>query len=197
MVLSFAGVFRAASAHRVQVMTGISFLLVVWVCSAAGERPQVRTMEVTAYCGCGKCCEWERGSWKYLKLDRWNRYVTKGPRKGRLYDGRTASRTRPRQASPGLLSRDSVAHPWRIPQRLVLPWNWPPRAGTIAADTRHYPFGTRIYVPGYGWGIVEDRGGAIKGPNRLDVYLNSHRKALQWGRQKVKVTIQPAPKRSS
>ena len=32
------------------------------------------------------------------------------------------------------------------------------RLGTIAADTRRYPFGTIMYVPGYGYGRVEDRG---------------------------------------
>ena len=47
-----------------------------------------------------------------------------------------------------------------------------------------------MYVPGYGWGVVEDRGGAIKGPDRLDLYFKSHRKALKWGKQKVDVIIQ-------
>lgn len=39
---------------------------------------------------------------------------------------------------------------------------WSARDGTIAADTLHYPFGTRFFVPGWGWGAVQDRGGAIK-----------------------------------
>lgn len=39
---------------------------------------------------------------------------------------------------------------------------WSARDGTIAADTSHFPFGTRIFVPGWGWGAVQDRGGAIK-----------------------------------
>ncbi len=56
------------------------------------------------------------------------------------------------------------------------------RPGTIAADTRHYPFGTIMYVPGYGWGRVEDVGGAIKG-NHIDLYFTSHKKALTWGRK--------------
>jgi 3D (Asp-Asp-Asp) domain-containing protein len=47
-----------------------------------------------------------------------------------------------------------------------------------------------MYVPGYGWGVVEDRGGAIKGPTRLDLYYRSHRKALLWGRRHVDVTIE-------
>ena len=37
------------------------------------------------------------------------------------------------------------------------------KTGTIAADTSIYPFGTIMYVPGYGYGRVEDVGSAIKG----------------------------------
>ncbi|MBQ2753050.1 MAG: G5 domain-containing protein [Firmicutes bacterium] len=52
--------------------------------------------------------------------------------------------------------------------------------GMIAADTRVLPFGTKIYVPGYGIGVVEDRGGAIKG-NRLDLCYMSLTEAFKWG----------------
>jgi 3D (Asp-Asp-Asp) domain-containing protein len=64
--------------------------------------------------------------------------------------------------------------------------------GTIAADTRYYPFGTRIYVPGYGQGVVHDRGGAITGPARLDLFYPSHRQANRWGRQTVTVYVEEA-----
>ncbi len=64
--------------------------------------------------------------------------------------------------------------------------------GTLAADTKHYPFGTIMYIPGYGYGRVEDRGGAIKGPDKLDVFFKSHKKALQWGRQRLRVRVWPA-----
>ncbi|MFA6632074.1 MAG: 3D domain-containing protein [Kiritimatiellia bacterium] len=57
------------------------------------------------------------------------------------------------------------------------------RRGTLAADTAVLPFGTIVEVPGYGFGRVEDRGGAIKG-NRLDLWFPSHGEAQQWGRQK-------------
>lgn len=64
------------------------------------------------------------------------------------------------------------------------------RHGTVAADTDYYPFGTILYIPGYGYGRVEDRGGAIKGPNRLDLWFPTEREALQWGRKKnVTVTV--------
>lgn len=60
--------------------------------------------------------------------------------------------------------------------------------GTIAADTRYYPFGTIMYIPDYGWGRVEDIGGAIKGMH-IDLYFPSHKKALEWGRENRKVKI--------
>ncbi len=62
------------------------------------------------------------------------------------------------------------------------------RRGTIAADTSLFPFGTVMYVPGYGYGVVEDRGSAIQG-RRLDLYFRTHRRALEWGRQHVDVTV--------
>jgi len=154
-------------------------------------RMETRMMETTGYCGCGKCCGWERGSWKYLKLDFWNRYVSEGPRKGRPYDGRTASGTKPRVPRPGLFSGDSFTHPWMIVPRIVFfPWLLLPRDGSIAADTAYHSFGTRIHVPGYGWGRVEDRGSAIRGPHRLDLFFDSHGKALQWGRRTLEVEIE-------
>jgi hypothetical protein len=145
-------------------------------------------MEVTAYCPCGECNGYTCGSWYLLKLDRWNCRV-KGS--GAKYTGKSASGKPLRKGSPGLLSPDTVLNPTQIPARL-LPWNILPRDGTLAADTDHYPFGTRMYIPGYGWGRVEDRGGAIKGPNKLDVFVNSHRQTRPWGRRRIDVTVIPA-----
>jgi 3D (Asp-Asp-Asp) domain-containing protein len=59
--------------------------------------------------------------------------------------------------------------------------------GTIAAPG-NYAFGTRMYVPGYGWGTVEDRGGAIRG-NALDVWYETVEEARQWGRQTLNVIV--------
>lgn len=125
----------------------------------------------------------------FLKLDFWNRYISAGGQAGQPYSGLTASGTSPQEPAPGLFSTDSVARPWMIPYRL-LPWALFPGDGTIAADTRYYPFGTRMYVPGYGWGRVEDRGGAIKGRDRIDLYFTSHEEARQWGKRKLRVQIE-------
>lgn len=111
------------------------------------------SMEVTAYCNCGICCNWER-NWFGL-----GQAVHKsGPNKGKPKEiGLTASGTRAKH-------------------------------GTIAADTTVLPFGTIIEVPGYGYGRVEDRGGAIKG-NKLDLWFPTHESALHWGRQRVTVRV--------
>ncbi len=165
------------------------FLVFLFLLPAGCAGYQTRIMETTAYCGCGSCCGWERGSWKYLKLDFWNRYVSTGTSAGRPYSGLTASGTKPVEPVPGIFSLDTLYHPWMLPFRLLFPWLWLHRDGTIAADTNYYPFGTRMFVPGYGWGMVVDRGSAIKGPDRLDLFFSSHGEALDWGRRKVSVRI--------
>ena len=60
--------------------------------------------------------------------------------------------------------------------------------GTIAADPTVYPFGTRIWIPGYGSGTVQDIGGSIKGAH-IDIWFPSHGEALAWGARKLKVKV--------
>jgi 3D (Asp-Asp-Asp) domain-containing protein len=60
------------------------------------------------------------------------------------------------------------------------------RPGVIAADTNLFAFGTVMYVPGYGWGRVEDVGGAIKGYH-LDLFFEKHATAQQWGVKKKEI----------
>lgn len=60
--------------------------------------------------------------------------------------------------------------------------------GTVAVDPRVIPYGTRLYVEGYGFAIAGDCGSAIKG-NRIDLCYDSYERAQQVGRQKVKVFI--------
>ena len=62
------------------------------------------------------------------------------------------------------------------------------KRGTIAADTSKYPFGTIMYISGYGYGRVEDRGGAIKGEH-IDLFFRSHKEALQWGKRSMRIKI--------
>ncbi|MDP4177695.1 MAG: 3D domain-containing protein [Bacillota bacterium] len=59
---------------------------------------------------------------------------------------------------------------------------------TIAVDPTVIPYGTRLYIPGYGFGIATDCGSAIKG-NRIDVYLNTEDDAKDWGVQWMDIYI--------
>jgi len=60
--------------------------------------------------------------------------------------------------------------------------------GTIAADTSVIPMGSILYVPGYGYGKVQDRGGAVIGKH-IDVWFSSHEQAKKWGKRTVTVKI--------
>ncbi len=167
----------SSTIHKYLPLIILVALTTLTLYGCGGHRKALR-METTAYCGCGQCCGWERGSWKFLKLDFWNRTITTGENRGQEYSGLTASGTVPREPNPKLLHQ-----PWC----LFFPWLWASRDGTLAADTNYHPFGTRFYIPGYGYGVVEDRGSAIKGEKRLDLFFDSHNRALEWGRKKINV----------
>jgi hypothetical protein len=173
--------------RRFSLLILFSLIVVCGLATGCVAPGQTRTMTVTAYCGCGKCNGYTRGHWYLLKLDFWNRVNADGS----PYTGRTANGDRLRLYHPGLVSLDSLRRPWLIPPRVVFPWLWLPQDGTIAADTTYYPFGTRMFVPGWGWGCVEDRGSAIKGPDHIDIHLWLHGTAQDWGRPRLPVEIVP------
>jgi len=165
-------------------------LMAVILVSGCAAQRRSQTFLATGYCACGECNGYDTGSWYFLYLDRWNKRLNYGAHRGERYTGKTAGGQRLRAPQPGLLSLDTLSHPWRLPHRMLLPWHWLPQRGTIAADTDYYAFGTKMTVPGWGKGVVDDVGGAIKGPNRLDLFFPSHRKANDWGRRTVEVEIE-------
>ena len=63
-----------------------------------------------------------------------------------------------------------------------------PAYGTIAVDPSVIPLGTRMYIPGYGYGVARDTGGAIKG-TRIDLFFDSYAQAIRWGRRSVTIYI--------
>ena len=67
------------------------------------------------------------------------------------------------------------------------------KKGTIAVDPKYIPLGSKIYVPGYGWGIADDIGGKIK-KRHIDVYLNSRHSASRWGRKYMHIIVYPKQK---
>jgi len=62
------------------------------------------------------------------------------------------------------------------------------KKGTIAADINRYPYGTKMYVPGYGWGEVQDIGSAIKGEH-IDIFFPDIDDAKAWGRKYLNIQI--------
>lgn len=52
---------------------------------------------------------------------------------------------------------------------------------TVAVDVNKIPFGTKVYINGNEY-IAEDKGGAVKG-NHIDIYFESHERALEFGKQ--------------
>lgn len=57
---------------------------------------------------------------------------------------------------------------------------------TVAASGK-YAFGTKLNIGGHIY-TVEDRGGAITG-NKIDIFVNSHAEALQWGVRYLPVSV--------
>ena len=63
------------------------------------------------------------------------------------------------------------------------------RDGMVAADLKLYPIGTKIFIPKLNKVFtVTDTGSAIRN-QRLDIWMNSKQKALNWGVQNLEVYI--------
>jgi 3D (Asp-Asp-Asp) domain-containing protein len=60
---------------------------------------------------------------------------------------------------------------------------------TVAADLTVFPIGTILFIPGYGFGVVADKGGAIKG-NKVDLYYDTVKEVYeQWGKKTLDVYV--------
>lgn len=51
---------------------------------------------------------------------------------------------------------------------------------TVAVDPKKIPYGTKMYIEGYGWRTAEDCGSAVKN-NQIDILVNTHEQALSLG----------------
>ena len=60
--------------------------------------------------------------------------------------------------------------------------------GIVAVDPSVIPLGTKLYIPGYGFALAEDTGGAIIG-DRIDLCFNDPTQVVNWGVRQVKVFI--------
>ncbi|MDU4698573.1 MULTISPECIES: 3D domain-containing protein [Paenibacillus] len=60
---------------------------------------------------------------------------------------------------------------------------------TIAADLKIFPLGTILYIPGYGYGVVADKGSAIRG-HKIDLYFDTTKQVYkEWGKKEVEVQV--------
>ena len=60
-------------------------------------------------------------------------------------------------------------------------------AGRTVAASSQFAFGTKLNIGGHVY-TVEDRGGAITG-NKIDIFVNTHAEALQWGVRYLNVSV--------
>lgn len=60
--------------------------------------------------------------------------------------------------------------------------------GTCAVDPKRIPYGTDMWVEGYGYARANDCGGAIKN-DHIDLWMHSYRESCQWGRRFVTVYV--------
>ena len=60
-------------------------------------------------------------------------------------------------------------------------------AGRTVAASSKFAFGTKLNIGGHIY-TVEDRGGAVNG-NKIDIFVNSHSEALQWGVRYMTVSV--------
>ena len=51
---------------------------------------------------------------------------------------------------------------------------------TIAVDPKVIPYGTKVYIEGYGWRVAEDCGGGVKGKH-IDVAMGTNDEAMSKG----------------
>jgi 3D (Asp-Asp-Asp) domain-containing protein len=92
----------------------------------------------------------------------------------------------PSEPSPGgePMVVDVVAYCGGVGTASGLPLGW----GPVAVDTRVFPFGTKMYIPGYGDGVAADRGSAIIG-NIIDIWFPTCAQARAWGRKTLTITV--------
>lgn len=79
---------------------------------------------------------------------------------------------------------DVVAYCGGVGTASGLPLGW----GTVAVDTSVFPFGTKMYIPGYGDGVAADRGTAIIG-RIIDIWFPTCAQARAWGRKTLTITV--------
>ena len=63
-----------------------------------------------------------------------------------------------------------------------------PYKGIVAVDPNFIPYYTKMYIPGYGFAMAGDTGGAVNG-YVIDLFMDDYSEAIQWGRRTVDIYI--------
>lgn len=63
----------------------------------------------------------------------------------------------------------------------------------VAVDPRRIPYGSLLYVPGYGFALADDTGAAMRNDPDLhiDVRFRSHALAVRWGAKLEAIVWEP------
>jgi 3D (Asp-Asp-Asp) domain-containing protein len=113
-----------------------------------------------------------------------------GSVKARVIGSRTVRKARPRIVDVGAADAMQMVATAYTPYCAgcsgITATGRPAGHGIVAVDPRVIPLGTRLYIPGYGYAIAGDTGGAIVG-YRIDLGYTSYRDAMQFGRRAVTV----------
>ena len=66
-----------------------------------------------------------------------------------------------------------------------------PKVGTVAVNPKLIPYGTKLYIEGYGYGVAEDTGGFVYSNDKpaIDLFMETVKECINWGRKSVKVYI--------
>ena len=66
-----------------------------------------------------------------------------------------------------------------------------PSRGMVAVNPDRIPYGTLLYVPGYGYAKAEDTGGAVCSYDgmQIEVLMDTYEEAMNWGVRYMEVKI--------
>ena len=120
--------------------------------------------------------------------------LTKLPSISQLHSGTLSQHQSIAAPSPDLIAKtitaETTAYTWTGNRTAT---GTVPRIGTVAVDPKLIPYGSLLYIPGYGYARAEDTGNFRfvnnDGGYWLDLYMDSVSQCGNWGRRNVKVYI--------
>ena len=85
------------------------------------------------------------------------------------------------ELGPGSINRDEI-----LASGKTSTGRSPVVGRTIAVDPKVIPYGSHVFIPGFGWRVAEDTGAQIRG-NRIDVLVENEETAYKLGRKSALV----------